>query len=268
MLEVVTGVAAPNRTPLRFEQGEPYLTGIEQQSAIAFVSSELGFVIAGDDSSAVWLVKPRRRNLAKTRLRKDDGQLNGIEGICFERATSSVRVLSENSRRVWEMRLGVRKNKVRLSDPTEIGKIEKIGKKKNKGLEGLALLPAAVSPNRTKYQLAINEDKPRRVAFIDPKTLEVKGLAELPESLRAVLPDLSDLAVSSSGTLFLLSDEGNALAELAIRKIDSRLSRGRSLPQWTLVPLHTTEIDTRSLPLAGAERLQPEGLSFDHRGNL
>jgi hypothetical protein len=267
-LEAITGVAAPNRTALRFEQGAHYLTGIEQQSALTFVSPEVGFIVASDDSSALWAIKPNGPELEKTRLRKDDGELDGIEGMRFNPRDSRLRVLSENSRKVWELKLELGGDKPRLSAPKAIGKLEKIGKKKNKGFEGLDLLPAELSPDKTEYQLAINEGKPRRIAFLDPKTLEVQGLADVPESLRSALPDLSDSAVSPQGTLFLLSDEGNAFVELAIRKLDRGVGRGRSLPQWTLVPLETTQIDTRELPLAGAERLQPEGLSFDHQGNL
>jgi uncharacterized protein YjiK len=268
-LEALTGTAAPNRTAMRFTQREHYVTGVEQQSALTFISEAVGFMVAGDDSSALFAVKPQGGRAIVTQVREDDGELAGIEGMRFNRKNGKLRVVSEDSRRVWEMRFDLRK--LELSAPDEIGKIERLGKKNkkvSKGYEGLDILHAEQSPDRTEYQLAIHEGKPRRVAFLDPKTLEVQGLADVPESLRSVLPDLSDSAVSPRGTLFLLSDEGNAFVEFAVRKIDRGAGPGRSLPQWTLVPLATTEIDPKGLPLAGADRLQPEGLSFDDKGDL
>ena len=264
-LEALAGAAAPNREPSHFSQAAHYSTGIEQQSALTFVSPELGFVIASDDSSALWAVKPKRGEVEVKEIRQDDGELSGIEGARYNPRTKRLRLLSEDSRRVWEMEVSRRGG---LSDPEEIGRLEKLGKKKNKGFEGLDLLPAELSPDKTEYQLAIHEGKPRRIALLDPESLEIKGLADVPESVRKALPDLSDSAVSPRGTLFLLSDEGNAFVELAIRKLVLGVGGGQPLPRWTLVPLGTTEIDDTHLPLGGAERLQPEGLSFDHKGDL
>jgi uncharacterized protein YjiK len=263
-LEALAGAAAPSRAPLKFDRAEHYTTGIEQQSALAFISPAFGFVAVGDDSSELWQVKPKQGGIEVARLRRDDGELDGIEGSCFYRRTGRLRVVSEDSRKLWELKI----EDGRASEPQKIGKIEKLGKKKNKGTEGIEILPAELSPDRTEYQLAVNEGKPRRVAFLDPTTLEVLGLADVPESVKAALPDLSDLAVSPNGTLFLLSDEGNAFVELAIRKVEISTGGGRGLPRWTLIPLEITHIDLEGLPLGNAPRLQPEGLSFDHHGDL
>jgi hypothetical protein len=268
-LEALAGVAAPNREALRFRQAEHYLTGIDQQSAITFVKPEVGFVIAGDDSSALWAVKPDGEGeVAVAKLRKDDGELPGLEGANYNPRTDKVRVLSEDKSKVWELGFKTKGGELRLGDLEEVGKIESVGRNKNKGYEGLETLPAAVSPDGREYQLAVNEGRPRKVVFVDPDTLQVEGTADIPESVRDLLPDISDTAVSKRGTLVLLSDEGNAFVEFAIRKIDRNVGPGLPLPTWTLVPLGEHRIDLDRLPLDGAQRLQAEGSSFDDRGDL
>jgi uncharacterized protein YjiK len=268
-LEAITGAAAPNRTPMRFKQDPNYIeTDIEQLSALTFISPKFGFVGVGDEKSELYNIKLNDGEAKVTTIRQDDDSFPGMEGSCFRRTDDGtfLRVLSEDKQTVWEVPFGGGSVGEIVRDWEIEGKKKK---KSNKGYEGLDILPAHHSPDGNEYQLAVKEGKPRRVAILDPETLAVKGLADLPESLKKVMPDLSDIAVSPRGTIFILSDEGECFTEFALRKIEKGVGPGLSLPRWTLVPLATTYIDTDDIKIGKKfDRLQPEGLSFDQNGDL
>src|SRR5262245_61995177 len=61
-LEVLAGKAAPDVEPTRLEYSRKFTTGIEEQSAITFVSPERGFLLVDDETSCVWqLAQPGAR---------------------------------------------------------------------------------------------------------------------------------------------------------------------------------------------------------------
>lgn len=267
-MEALTGVAAPCREPMTFRMAEHYRTGIGEQSALTFVSPEVGFLVVADDTSSIFRVAPGADGEVRVDELLSDEALEGLEGAAYDPKRSVLRVVSEDSRKVYEMDLEVNDGDVKLSRPKKVGKLDKAGRRKNKSWEGLELLSADMSPDRRPWQIAVNEGSPRRVTFFDPKDLESGGHAKIPDDAKPYLPDLSDVAVSPRGTLFLLSDEGNAICELGIRKLDRPVGDGRPLGEWKLVFLGKTDIDAKNLPLDGADRLQPEGLAFDQKGDL
>ena len=249
---------------LRFVQREHYSTGVPEQSSLTFVSAEVGFITVGDDSGAIYAIKGGPGAAPKVSTLGKFHALSGLEGASFNRRTRRLRVVGEDSSKVWEMALDHDAGKVRLAPPVEIGRLPNIGTRANKGFEGIDLLPAELSPDGCDWQLGIHEAEPRRVVLFVPATLEMKASLALPDSVKPALPDLSDATISPRGTLFVLSDQGDAFAEFVLHK-------GAHKPhadEWSLLPLAVTKIDTTVLPLAGAPRLQPEGIAFDDRGDL
>jgi uncharacterized protein YjiK len=242
-----------------FSQQEYYVTGIKEQSGLTFVSPAIGFVTVEDESGDILAIKTRRAGHAAVTRLCQDARLKGMEGVCYNRATDRLRVLSEQKAALWELVLTNRRGSVQVSEPVKLGELEPVGAKKNKGYEGLSWLPADLSLDGREWQLAIQESKPRKVAFFDPVTLRLHGLAKIPDSVKDALPDLSDVAVSPRGTLFVLSDQGEAVAELALEEHGG---------DWELHALRVKKLQVKDLPLGGAPRLQPEGICFDHRGDL
>jgi hypothetical protein len=274
-MEALAGVVAPTMEPLRFTQAESYRTGIAEQSALTFVTPEVGFVAVADDSSVVHRVKPPKKpggELVVEPLTDDDGAMDGLEGASFNRGKKTLRTVSENSRKVFEMKATIDGERIHLAKPRKIGKLERVQKDDNSGWEGFATLPAELSPDGKEYQLAANEARPRRIGLFDPKTLAMVGSAKIPDELKDLLLDLADVAVSKRGTLAILSEQGNdqkgVIAEVALRRIERTIGRGRSSVEWKLIPIGVTKIETKGLDLGGAGRLQAEGLDFDQKGDL
>jgi hypothetical protein len=91
-----------------------------------------------------------------------------------------LRVLSENQAEIWELALTGEGDDARLSDQVRIGKLKEFGTDKNKGFEGLEVLPAELSPDAREWQLAAHEAEPRKLVFLDSILLNTMGMAEIP----------------------------------------------------------------------------------------
>jgi uncharacterized protein YjiK len=117
------------------------------------------------------------------------------------------------------------------------------GSRKNKGFEGLAFMPARLSPSRRASLVVVNESKPRRLQLYALPTLTLTHDLKLPGSLKDLLDDLADVTVDPvTGALLLLSDQSQRIAVAGI--VDQRLAL----------------LGSYDLPLARGEK--PEGLDF------
>jgi uncharacterized protein YjiK len=97
----------------------------------------------------------------------------------------------------------------------------KLGKKENKGVEGMVHLAAEASPTGRSGLLLANEDKPRRLFFLADSSGE--GSEEDPVSVemdRGILDacdDFSGLAWDATrGSVLVVSDESASLVELRL----------------------------------------------------
>ncbi len=255
----------------RFEQAEYYVTGILEQSAMTFVSEDAGFLVFGDESAAVWRVKPPAapgsglgHGLQVQQLRGNDRTMKNVEAATYDAEEGRVRALSEGNRRSYDLTVVPGPGPhLTLGQPKRVGpRLQKAQRGARSRYEGLTTLASNLSPDGKKWHVAVHERRPRRVYFLDPDTLKSHGHAKLPAGAKPWFPDLSDVAIDSGGALFLLSDEGCCFGEFAL----TRAANG-SVPKWKLALIRMTPIATDALPL-GKRRLQPEALAFDAWGHL
>lgn len=164
--------------------------------------------------------------------------LADLEGITVSADGQTVWALSEEDAHLIE--LHIVRGRPRLGP---VVRLARPGSRRNKGFEGLAFLPAALSPTRRGAFVAVHEHKPRRVCLFDAVTHRQSHDLRLPPDAKAVLDDLADVAVDPvSGALVLLSEESRRLAVM------------------TLAPEGLRLLATYDLPFPGDER--PEGLAF------
>ncbi len=244
----------------------------QEPSALAFLSSELGFVTISDDTSAIIrLILPTDPAGDVVTQEMDVSArrhlLRGLEGIAYDPDTHSLLVVSEDRRTVSELALEPGRASLKVGDPTKRKKLDKLGGDKAHGWEGIALLPARLTPDRHARVLAVHERDPRGVAVLDRATLAMESFVPLPKDLAREADDLSDLTVDPrSGHLFLLSDESAAVLETIFEGALTGAD-GKSTPPaaWSLRAVARTELPD---PDKKQHRLQPEGLAFDDKGDL
>jgi uncharacterized protein YjiK len=215
-------------------------TGMPELSAVAVASD--GRIFVADDEHGVGELPSRGRVRYL-----ETGAINGLEGLAV--GDGALYAVSENQRRVYRLPL---LGNGALGRSEDLGKLPKAGKKKGKGWEGLAWLPAARNVEKRDRLVLVNEDKPRCVGLFDPEDLDDHVLLDLPGDLAGQLDDLSDVAVQPrTGELFLLSHESSAIGVAAL----VRAGRGIALETRALLPL----------PVRDA---QSEGVVFDRCGRL
>lgn len=265
-LEMLAQKAAPGRAQVQFNVDGEFSTGVREQSAMCFLSERHGFAIIDDESSVVWRVPlpKRKEELAAQALREDDGHLKGLEAVAHDEEAKVLLTLSEDHRTIHELSVDLGGPRVELGEPRELGELPDLARRKNKGWEGLTVVPSALAPDRRPRLLAVQEGLPPLVCIFHRETLALEAKLELPEEARKFLPDVSDVAFDpKTNHLFLLSDEGNAIYECILASRGRALG-GRMLTEWALIPLGETVLPE----LPGKVERQAEGLTFDHRGDL
>jgi uncharacterized protein YjiK len=161
-----------------------------------------------------------------------------LEGIALNPAGTRLYALAEESGAIVSLATRGRSRRVR-----EIGCLPRPGRRANKGFEGLAFLPAAVSPNRSDSLVAAHEGRPRRVCLFRLPGLEETHHLKLPADAKRALADLADVTVDPvTGALLLLSEESRRIA--VCRFVDETLQ---------LVSLTDVRVDRKE---------RPEGIDF------
>ncbi|MDP2342824.1 MAG: SdiA-regulated domain-containing protein [Deltaproteobacteria bacterium] len=214
-------------------------TQLPMKSASAVAAIEGGWLVVDDDRGVFRVIDGEASLL---RGPGDHSAFGDLEGLTVDGA-GNVFVVAEESGVILRGALASR-------DTVVVGSIASPAKKKakkkggsNKGFEGLAWLPAALSPDDADALLVAHEAKPKRVLMVTPADLEVRNELELDDALDAALGDLADVAVDPvSGCWLLLSDES---ARIGVAK-----ANGSEL-------VHVGSID---LPFDSDEK--PEGLAF------
>ncbi|MEW5852152.1 MAG: SdiA-regulated domain-containing protein [Myxococcota bacterium] len=271
MLEELLGTTGSNAGPGKakatsFELKGRHEVDIGEPSALAFISPEHGFVVAADDGSALWQVGiPRGKKADATELEPSGGKLKGLEGGAYDADAKTLLLVSEDTREVLQVKVDRGGDELSLGKAERLCKLPALNDEGNKGWEGIAVLPARLSPDGKPHLLAVHEGSPRRIGVLDRKSGEVEALLELPESHKDALEDLSDITVDPrTGHLFILSDRAETILEASLKLNMRGGAAGRARTSWELEGLGTTELPR----ISGSGRLQPEGLAFDHRGDL
>lgn len=245
---------APATPGVRFTSATSWRTDVPEPSGLAFVSTARGFIAVGDDSSALYhLAIPEGPDseVRAERVEIPGGKaLRGVEGVAYDRDADAVLLVNERTRLVHEIAGGM---------PRVLGQLQDFAQR-DKGWEGITVLPRSLSPDGSVHLLCVHEDAPKGLALLDRTSLRLDAWMPFPEGTGA--SDLSDVTVDPlTGHVFVLADESGTIHEL-------ELVRGRDLPgegnAWRLSPLGVTAIPHKK----SKRRLQPEGLDFDAKGDL
>lgn len=177
----------------------------------------------------------------------DDDRVAGLEGLCL--VGGRVYAVRERDGAVVSFaRPSSSSRRPALEDHGHLPRPDD-AKKKNKGFEGLAFLPASVAWDGRDHLVAVHEGRPRAVSVFSWPTLDEEAHHFIDDTLDALLPDLSDVAVHpETGELWVLSDESETIAVV-------RLSQGG----LRLMTSHAVPVDDGE---------KPEGLAFDDDGAL
>jgi uncharacterized protein YjiK len=184
--------------------------------------------------------------------------ISDFEGVAYDTDKKRLITVSERSRRIrtFQMLADARDGEATELRQTGEARLPKLGKNENKGIEGLAFLPAAFSPDGKSHLVAVNEAEPKAVLLLDPDTLKVQHQLALPKKWDKEIADLSDVAVDPiSGHLFILSDENRQILELELRLQDG---------EPDLAKVQRLDIEGKGTGKIG----QPEGIVFDKKGDL
>ena len=219
---------------------------VEEASALAPLSG--GRFLVADDERGV-LVAMANGAAKVARSAKMDKALRNLEGLGVSPAGAVAYVLSESGGRISQMSLTAKGDTLKVGTVKRLGSLPKIDQVKNKGWEGLSVLPREFSASGVECLVAVHEAEPKRIGLFRLPSLEVEAILKLPRKAKDLLSDLADVAVCpQTGHFFVLSDESRCIAELA-----------RKGEQLSLLGCF-------DLPLRKREK--PEGLAFDGPGTL
>jgi uncharacterized protein YjiK len=208
-------------------------------SAVAAIP---GGLLVVEDDEGIFRVAGGRAALWAGR---DDHQaLGDLEGLATDESHGVAWAVSEEDGAVISLQLRGRSRR-----PTLVGHLPRPGSRKNKGFEGLAFMPARLSPSRRASLVVVNEHKPRRVQIFALPALTLTHDLKLPARLKDLLDDLADVTVDPvTGALLLLSDQSQRIA--VARIVDRKLAL----------------LSSYDLPLSRGEK--PEGLDFSSPSRL
>jgi uncharacterized protein YjiK len=194
---------------------------IRGASAVAAIP---GALLVVEDDQGIYRIEGNRATLwASPDLHR---ALGDLEGMAVDKAHGTVWALTEEDGIVLALPLGVTAGRA-----TVLGRLNRPGTKKNKGFEGLAFMPARLSPTRRASLVTVHERKPRRVGVFTLPGLEQTHDLKLPDEAKEVLRDLADVTVDPvTGALLLLSDQSQCIAVTRISKGELVLTGSYELP--------------------------------------
>jgi uncharacterized protein YjiK len=143
-----------------------------------------------------------------------------------------------------------------------LGTLPEISRKKNKGWEGIDIIPGRLLPDGEPLLVAVHEGSPRRIGVFTFPDIEEVTHFKLTGDLKDHMADISDVAVCpKTGHLFMLSDASATLVEVELVK-KKKVAPGALLENLELNLLGVTDLE-------GLEaKEKPEGLCFDPSGDL
>lgn len=225
----------PRRPPVRLAFALQSVRALPIRGASGVAPSRAGLLLVEDDLGIY-----RLRGATATLWAGPDlhPALGDLEGIATSEDGVTVWALAEECGTLVELRVTPRGPDLVRATP-----LPRPGSRRNKGFEGLAYAPPALSPTRRAALVAVHEHKPRRVQVFERRTLALEIDYQLPRDAKRALDDLADVAIDPlTGLFVLLSEESRRLA--VMRATPSALEL----------------LDTFDLPLEGKER--PEGLAY------
>ncbi len=221
----------------RVEVVGEWTLGVHEASGIACLGHDT--LLAVDDERGVIHT---RLGASPTLLDAGRG-ISDLEGICVTPEGDHAYVLAESDGSVWRFDI----SGDALVDRQRLGALPRVGKKKNRGWEGLSYAPAGTF-SRGAELIAAHQAKPRLLGFFAVDGLTPRLTRRLPKAARKALGDLNDVAVDGTGRILVLSGRSGRIAEL--RLVDDELE---------LICVYRIDSDDDDVP---------EGLTIDARGHV
>lgn len=231
--------------PAQFEAKGSLKTGVKEASDVVALPGGR-FLVAGDVSAKLGIVSVDGRT-TKLDLGAGFKKPSDFEGVAFDPVRGKLFVAREGTAEIlrysWK---GGEGDKAKLESTF---KLEGAGGS-NKGCEGLAYLPGALSPTQMPQLLALMEGKPKGLLLLNDSGSGTPSTVKLDKALTEKLKDFSGVAVDPrTGHVFISSDVSSAVAQVKLTR------QGRDFV-GTLVQV---------IPV-GLSRM--EGVTFDDKGNL
>lgn len=223
--------------------------------ASGIVHLRTGETLAIGDDQGVCEVHPSRPPRLLCKL--EDG-----EGIAASDDGAYVWTVEERKNRVRRFQVSTDESgRVALIDARADIRLPALGRRLNKGWEGLSFLPRALSGADRDWLVCVHEGSPRRIGLFELPYLTCGFTLKLPQRARDLLPDLADVVVDpSTGHLLVVSDQACTIVELA-----PRYREGVSGPE-RIEQLEIEAVSAIGLPRLG--KYKPEGMAFDALGRL
>jgi uncharacterized protein YjiK len=192
---------------LHLTQGRSRPLAMRGASAIAAVPGTMYF--AEDDEG---IYRERRGRLTLWASASMHTALRDLEGLAMDPEGRCVWALAEETGQVVSLATSGRHRTVK-----PVGRLDRPGRRENKGYEGLAYLPGTHSPNRRNSLIAVHEGNPRRVGVFALPDLSQTHEFKLPRDAKKALADLADLTVDPvTGAWLLLSEESRRIGVFAV----------------------------------------------------
>lgn len=257
-----------------------HFTKIAEQSALTFVPALGGFFAVDDETSNLHFIK-------RSAIGKGGGvpsasfaiaglDLDDLEGLTFDTDRSRLLLITEGKRAVYEVPLEIEGSKFELGTAKKLATLPKLGADENAGYEGIAYLPASLSPDHKAHVLVVHEFSPKQLTLLNPDTLKPEAAAKLGPELDHLLKDVSDIAVNpKTGHLALLSDESSRVAFVKLELGAAKKGKPHQIQGSSKSPASLSLLGTLELPALDedhakkkAKRLQAEGITFDAQASL
>lgn len=243
------------------------VTLIENGRTSLDVASASGLVALGkdrflivDDDKGIFLQSGDEATPLKSSKKHDE--LKDLEGICRTPDGKGVLVVSEERGEVYRLKIKDDGDDFDLGKPEKIGRLPKLSKTgSNKGWEGIDVVPGKFFDDGEPRIVAVHEGTPKRVGVFSYPDLDDAVLLALPRDVERSLKDLSDVTVDpKTGHLFVLSDESEAIVELALTT-KKKSAPGALIESLALETVSRTDVDAK-------KNQKPEGLAFGPDGRL
>lgn len=248
-------------SPATFRIAESLDVEIDEPSDVTALPGGLFLAVSDLDRTAA-IIAPGGRVKHVLLAGEDAGGESGFEAVAFDPESGRLFVVSEERHELeiygfrGEAFADARLLAHGALPPIGSGKKKRKKKDLNKGVEGMAWLPAALSPTGEAQLVLAKEARPAALFLLDASGGGSPREIALDERIVDVCNDFSGLAVDPvGGRLFLCSDESASFAEIALLDDSGELRADL---------VGATELrDARGRPL---ERV--EGIALDDRGDL